>query len=88
MSTSKTHTPGPWSVDESGCDVLTPDGWRIARMDLTDQGEADARLVAAAPDLLAACRAALQDFGSLPARVGAASSRLIAEAIAKAEGDG
>ena len=57
------YTPGPWErVDIStsrvtkrerlcGCDV-----WMELEYDRSDEGEANARLIAAAPDLLEACR--------------------------------
>lgn len=62
---TKTHTPGPWSVDDDGFDKTTPievrcDGYAIA--DVLRSGEwhsravedANARLIAAAPRLLEA----------------------------------
>lgn len=59
------HTPGPWVEfrDADSHDIIAPDGVHIARMEprnsaspLEDQ-DADARLIAAAPDLLAALEA-------------------------------
>jgi len=57
------HTPGPWSaIPDSGEDhegdwyILTDDEEAIA----TGLSESDARLIAAAPDLLAACKAILE----------------------------
>ena len=62
------HTPGPWmtrrhvsgpladiySIDHCDCLATTAfHGWTFEEM------EANARLIAAAPDLLAACKAAL-----------------------------
>lgn len=49
------HTRGPWTVQPSG--HITKDGQLIAAVKLTDMGEAgdaNARLIAAAPELLAA----------------------------------
>lgn len=82
------HTPGPWSVDFYG-DVVAngEDVARVATGD--DRAAADARLIAAAPDLLAVVTTAvdmleeplLRDvFGQ--AWVDAAKS-----AIAKAKGE-
>lgn len=56
MSESK-HTPGPWSylprhIAESEPEVRAPAGWLIC----CTAGDEDARLIAAAPDLLAALR--------------------------------
>jgi hypothetical protein len=57
MSTK--HTPGPWKY--------LPDAWIIADVGsvvLTSQGmeKADARLIAAAPDMLAALRELVEDY--------------------------
>lgn len=63
------HTPGPWqylaklsgSENHKGFRIVCErrDGWWIADTSPIDQdgteGEANARLIAAAPDLLAAC---------------------------------
>ena len=63
MSESK-HTPGPWDVDFSGparLAITGPSEETIARCDMQcengDVDEANARLIAAAPDLLEACKA-------------------------------
>lgn len=62
------HTPGPWTVDQRAGNSLSidgPEGREIASVydedidDVTPQQEADARLMAAAPDLLDACDRAL-----------------------------
>ena len=46
------HTPGPWRVNPGAKEVRGAD-WNVIVADVTD--EQDARLIAAAPDLLAAC---------------------------------
>ena len=67
-STSSAHTPGPWSVErEDGLDgwkgisVFSDAKLRIANlvMQLDDREMANAKLIAAAPELLAACERAL-----------------------------
>ena len=49
------HTPGPWTCqpigDESECNILGPGRELVATV-----SDNDARLIAAAPDLLAACK--------------------------------
>ena len=97
-----THTPGPWRVSKPG-DLESKDkGWCVwggGRMMLSfhgpqvprEQKEADAHLVAAAPDLLAACVSALS---LIAPRVddsdamgwGVATEEMLREAIAKAKG--
>lgn len=57
------HTPGPWTIDpphDGNYPIREgPDGYLIATVWKDDSGfqEGDARLIAAAPDLIAACRA-------------------------------
>ena len=59
------HTPGPWVVDGSrvrgsgGRDWVceTSPGGRFSKS-VREENDADARLIAAAPDLLAACETA------------------------------
>lgn len=99
------HTPGPWEWD---CGLVPPDGpGRYADIykdggdliiaqfnDLIPEGKANARLIAAAPDLLEACEALCAAFGDpLTRRAlgGHNEAQMIAildarAAIAKAEG--
>lgn len=91
------HTPGPWSYGFDGCDGVfflpevhasanSPHGASVDR-------EEDARLIATAPDLLAACKALLK-AGEEDGRYLAicqqdewvAAVRLAIDAIARAEG--
>jgi hypothetical protein len=97
---SAKHTPGPWWHDddkEVGCIVIcAPDGdgvpWQIASMcDIGPSGdeEANARLIAAAPELLAALKSAAQCLAWHCTRLGRVKDREIVQdafaAIAKAE---
>jgi len=65
------HTPGPWHISKSGQYIRKNDGpnwpaWNIAEMNqATDAAHANARLIAAAPELLAACEASLRDLSDL-----------------------
>ena len=68
----KTHTPGPWHLidqteirNASGCTVCVTSEYRVPGRE--QEAIADARLIAAAPDLLAALRAMLEnwEFGGL-----------------------
>lgn len=94
------YTPGPWSVDTCDTDLVTADcdGLMIcwtsnADRDENDDGviEANARLIAAAPELLAALEAMrlayvghLAGVGADPAR--SELNRKASAAIAKARG--
>lgn len=75
------HTPGPWRVGpdfmrEERVPILsdlaakaTPRRWIVAHTDNDSQGLADARLIAAAPDLLDALRRCadwMEDHGCVP----------------------
>lgn len=100
--TRATHTPGPWHLSKNGRFVrkangATDDGpkdFNICEVWLTgdDEGQsvADAHLIAAAPDLIAACASAaellkkLVNMNRLPAN--SAALRECVAAIAKAEG--
>jgi hypothetical protein len=63
------HTPGPWHIGvrtfHAGRDVYGPKGEPVAVADdaitATPEAEANARLIAAAPDLLAALQAIMGD---------------------------
>ena len=51
------HTPGPWTAQINHCThaVISTDGFDIALVSASDfDSEANARLIASAPDLLAA----------------------------------
>lgn len=53
------HTPGPWKVDQGVVRTANPDVWFTQRWNGTltnDVIQANARLIAAAPDLLTALR--------------------------------
>jgi hypothetical protein len=61
------HTPAPWEATENdvtGCAYITSDatGGEVAVLyaDKSDERDADARLIAAAPDLLKAASAAVE----------------------------
>ena len=71
-ATSASHTPGPWSVAHGL--VAGPDGRRLAAVFLgsadsrtVGEGEANARLIAAAPELLRVARLALEELEWFPA---------------------
>lgn len=57
-------TPGPWAVHAHATDTYTIyvagrhwDSWAVAHVGYTKEDESNARLIAAAPDLLAALQA-------------------------------
>lgn len=52
MASETKHTPGPWAADRDN-DVVTSDGTGIAAVhgEDADNEQANARLIAAAPDL-------------------------------------
>ena len=94
---AKKHTPGPWLA--RGYDVLKPAGRFVAYTGPTHttpeiypqscklEDEANARLIAAAPDLLDALKLALEcgDACGMDAAYPSARAEIV-EAIAKAEG--
>ena len=55
--TKASHTPGPWKYVKSHA-VIDSDDWEICDFSScsTEEGHANARLIAAAPDLLEACK--------------------------------
>ncbi len=68
-----THTPGPWGDvqpgngstdrDEPGCRWIIHDGRIVAKTcQQADESTANARLIAAAPELLKACEAARRNI--------------------------
>ena len=76
---SEKHTPGPWGVIAQS---EMPESLRLLHV---DGSEANARLIAAAPELLEACRNAKEVFDQWDGKPGKIEQRLDA-AIAKAEG--
>ena len=91
------HPPGPWGVEQTSCSNwigrLRPDGTKVdhivahtdrdsLRSDVLVRNDANARLIAAAPEMLAALKMVLQ-FG----RIDDSVSRMehVASVIAKAE---
>lgn len=89
------HTPGPWIIETEPFNVWTTDGFLIAHCvrgfgDFNDDeawetGVANARLIAAAPDLLAACKRAEKCIKEYEPRE---ALNDLEAAIAKAEGGG
>jgi hypothetical protein len=97
------HTPGPWEASRwRVCYGVLP-GQRIGvicdvatnKESRTPESEANARLIAAAPDLLAACKAAIEEFRHLGQAMGEMTPpktvdvwNRVEAAIAKAERKG
>jgi hypothetical protein len=90
MTQSK-HTPGPWKVrrnqstNKPACQITTKDKEVICSMAKGDFGLDDARLIAAAPELLAACEAALDAVKIYPDHPMTASEVLMRIAVCKAK---
>lgn len=89
------HTPGPWTLRERGDWIeVIADGRPVAIGAVVDRsdpstvslGFANANLIAAAPDLLAACRRILVEDGGCSCSEGYCAWCLASAAIAKAEG--
>ena len=84
------HTPGPWTYQEES-DAYThivrgPNNYFITQLsqDTSGRSEADARLIAAAPELLEACKAIAE---LLPQPLTATRiGEILAPVIKKAEG--
>ena len=79
-----THTPGPWAYDgpPDNIHVVQADHPHMRVCFLTSNGptEANARLIASAPDMLAALKAALPDI-----ELGTEAYSMVRAVIAKAE---
>jgi hypothetical protein len=87
------HTPGPWSVDDPHQIWAESAGEYVAITRVEDwdtipreQAEANARLIAAAPELLEALKAMLTNWEEAPAYGSDAAAKARA-AIAKATGE-
>lgn len=96
MKPGTKHTPGPWHArppkaqNPSRAVVSAISGGvTIYDAPLTLETAANARLISASPDLLAACEAVYAAFGlkdTLPLGFPPALERLLKDAIAKAKG--
>jgi len=53
------HTPGPWRIGDAGNTVFGPPNGNPSPEIVASVAKRNARLIAAAPDLLAACKAAI-----------------------------
>ena len=95
------HTPGPWYVNGDCIEADGPEGPRdvtVAVVHLNESIDADARLIAAAPDLLLVCKCMAGDLQALldgddfsgmsDAEMFGVMLRSLNAAIAKAEGRG
>jgi len=81
------HTPGPWEVFESHTGPYVIDSAEqaaVCKLEWCLEAKANARLIAAAPELLDALRLVLAHAGALTG----ADWTAIRAAIAKAEGEG
>ena len=88
-----THTPGPWAAElahppaGSYATIRAADDAIVCHVGLTDEQDgADARLIAAAPDLLTACEAALV-CAEMGITLGLTATETLRAAIAKAKGE-
>ena len=96
MKTSAKHTPGPWQAADDG--IIESDCGTVATVhgheNPDDETRPNAALIAAAPDLLAACEQAYEAAAVEWMRSGKASPQepmsalmaILAQAIAKAQG--
>lgn len=81
------HTPGPWNV-EHDTEIIAAEGQRIAEADtrsinfVNGEANANASLIAAAPDLLAACLCVMEC-----ADMSGAVRAMVEDAIKKARGE-
>lgn len=88
------HTPGPWYRSTSGryirYDMPPMTGANVCDLDVfggpPDEAEANARLIAAAPDLLAACKLVVACYKGTTAHEQVPAWEAVLAAIAKAEG--
>jgi hypothetical protein len=67
------HTPGPWHLFERNHLCIESDTGNVALCNLARNSEADARLIAAAPDGLEAAHVALVELEAVEKEIGIAS---------------
>jgi hypothetical protein len=90
------HTPGPWYYNKNRRNIYTvAKDFVVAKVHCSEhdtyseedaERDANGKLMAAAPDLLAACEAALQLYDGMTASKNAATGVQLRAAIAKATG--
>lgn len=84
------HAPGPWEVtSHNGRPAVYSESCCVATCSLQEDGEANAHLIAAAPELMDACQRALVFMqGDQPAPWNSVNAvmAILKKAIAKAEG--
>jgi hypothetical protein len=91
METKAKHTPGPWQLRLRIRDsaIIETDDRTIATTlhygDTDKQADANARLLAAAPELLEACKAALSELAMPEISMEGRLQKVLRAAIAKAE---
>jgi hypothetical protein len=88
---SNQAAPGPWRwapADDGHVYVFDGDGNVVAQLGMVEGFFASARLLAAAPDLLAALIAAEEDLDDVPGREDPPSLAIVRAAIAKTKGGG
>ena len=56
---TRQHTPGPWYLNPRGW-IVQSTGDIVTRLECSENKEADAMLLASAPELLSACMSALR----------------------------
>lgn len=87
METKNKHTPGPWKCrkDINGLTVFDSQGMALANcvFQIGDEEKANARLIAAAPELLEALKALYNHQGSITLKLGEQIERAIAHAEAQ-----
>jgi len=69
---------------KEGAILATVNRWSVGNDPPTQESQANARLMAAAPDLLASCRAAIRLYNGLG--ITAEEVRMLVAAVVKAEG--
>ncbi len=87
--TNAAHTPGPWINHDGIIRDNSPEGWLVATCRFNPKDDANARLIAAAPELLAAALKAESLLTQLIERgvyLEPGALRELRDAIAKARG--
>lgn len=81
------HTQGPWITDKATIRTQAAPGWLIATIENAIARDANARLIAAAPEILGALEQLVSLFPCFPASSDERKAlELAQEAIAKATG--